>query len=300
MMYMYICIYIYMDLHLSHPHLTRLTQPPLHRPPRRVHLRDGAGRDAEAPDGAFGGAALRALPHRRPRLRLHRECVPSFVVRYLLWLVWLARVLTDLHPPLHHDDDHITVLKQFGVRPFLLSCLLVVVNDICAYLVGVPFGRTPLTKLSPKKSWYVQASLSRTQTEKNYRHTADPNDNIPVQCLSSSTRIRNRSTRPNPNTFLPSQHTREGFLGAAGLTLAAAPALVRLLRALLGPMPEDSMDALGGFLPLSDWQALWLAFFAAFGAPLGGILASAAKRAVEMKDFGQRYGRWMCGCMFYV
>lgn len=48
------------------------------------------------------------------------------------------------------------------------------------------------------------------------------------------------------------------------------------------------MAALGGLLPLSDWQALWLAFFASFGAPLGGILASAAKRAVEMKDFGQR------------
>lgn len=47
------------------------------------------------------------------------------------------------------------VLKQFGVRPFLLSALLVVINDICAYLVGVPFGRTPLTKLSPKKSWCV-------------------------------------------------------------------------------------------------------------------------------------------------
>lgn len=49
------------------------------------------------------------------------------------------------------------------------------------------------------------------------------------------------------------------------------------------------MGALGGRLPLSDWQALCLAFFSSFCAPFGGILASAAKRAVEMKDFGQRY-----------
>lgn len=69
---------------------------------------------------------------------------------------------------------------------------------------------------------------------------------------------------------------------------------MRLLRALLGPIPEDSISALGGRLPLSDWQALWLAFFAAFGAPWGGILASAAKRAVEMKDFGQRCVRDIC------
>lgn len=86
------------------------------------------------------------------------------------------------------------------------------------------------------------------------------------------------------------------------LTVAAAPAIVRLLGALLGPIPEDAiiaMEVLGGHISLSDWQALWLAFFASFGAPLGGILASAAKRAVEMKDFGQRCvcGR-RCVCMF--
>lgn len=127
---------------------------------------------------------------------------------------------------------YVAILKQWGIRPFLLSVLLVVVNDICAYLVGVPFGKTPLTKLSPKKSW-------------------------------------------------------EGFLGAAGLTILSAPALVRLLKAGLGARPEDGMYAMGGWLHRSDWQALVLAAFASFGAPLGGILASAAKRAVEMKDFGQ-------------
>jgi len=62
-------------------------------------------------------------------------------------------------------------------------------------------------------------------------------------------------------------------------------------------MPEDDMLALGGRLPLSDWQALWLAFFASLGAPLGGILASAAKRTVEIKDFGQRF---VVGCVLSV
>lgn len=103
---------------------------------------------------------------------------------------------------------------------------------------------------------------------------------------------RQTPARSPPNQHLHQQlHTthREGFLGAAGLTIAAAPGIVRLLRALLGAIPEDDMSALGGLLPLSDWQALWLAFFASFGAPLGGILASAAKRAVELKDFGQRF-----------
>lgn len=163
-----------------------------------------------------------------------------------------------------------TVLKQFGVRPFLLSALLVVVNDICAYLVGVPFGRTPLTKLSPKKSWCASLLCPRFPRS------------IPLHGQRESSQLKGR---PFQNSSTPTH--REGFLGAAGLTIAAAPGLVRLLRALLGPVPEDAMSALGGLLPLSDWQALWLAFFASFGAPWGGILASAAKRAVEMKDFGQ-------------
>lgn len=128
-------------------------------------------------------------------------------------------------------SGYIAILKQWGVRPFLLSVLLVVVNDIGAYLVGVPLGKTPLTKLSPKKSW-------------------------------------------------------EGFWGAAGLTIASAPLIVRLLKAVLGALPEDSRRAMGGMMRLSDWQALVLATFASFGAPLGGILASAAKRATGTKDFG--------------
>jgi phosphatidate cytidylyltransferase len=51
-------------------------------------------------------------------------------------------------------------------------------------------------------------------------------------------------------------------------------------------VPEDTLFAFGS-LRLSDWQALVLAAFASFGAPLGGILASGAKRAVDLKDFGK-------------
>ena len=40
-------------------------------------------------------------------------------------------ILTNRSIPRTHTIP--TVLKQFGIRPFLLSCLLVVTNDICAY-----------------------------------------------------------------------------------------------------------------------------------------------------------------------
>lgn len=36
---------------------------------------------------------------------------------------------------------------------FILPALLVIVNDTCAYLFGITFGKTKLIELSPKKTW---------------------------------------------------------------------------------------------------------------------------------------------------
>ena len=40
-----------------------------------------------------------------------------------------------------------------GLVWFILPALLVITNDICAYLFGVKWGKTPLIELSPKKTW---------------------------------------------------------------------------------------------------------------------------------------------------
>mgnify|MGYP002775217187 CR=1 FL=1 len=44
---------------------------------------------------------------------------------------------------------------------FLLPASLIVINDIAAYICGFYFGRTPLIKLSPKKTWegFIGASM---------------------------------------------------------------------------------------------------------------------------------------------
>ena len=36
---------------------------------------------------------------------------------------------------------------------FIFPVSLIICNDIMAYMFGFFFGRTPLTKLSPKKTW---------------------------------------------------------------------------------------------------------------------------------------------------
>jgi phosphatidate cytidylyltransferase len=40
-----------------------------------------------------------------------------------------------------------------GMIWFFLPVAMVITNDIFAYLCGITFGRTPLIKISPKKTW---------------------------------------------------------------------------------------------------------------------------------------------------
>lgn len=49
---------------------------------------------------------------------------------------------------------HFVINNVFeGFIWLFLPVALVVTNDIFAYLCGVTFGRTPLIKISPKKTW---------------------------------------------------------------------------------------------------------------------------------------------------
>jgi CDP-diglyceride synthetase len=40
-----------------------------------------------------------------------------------------------------------------GMIWFFLPVAMVITNDIFAYICGITFGRTPLIKISPKKTW---------------------------------------------------------------------------------------------------------------------------------------------------
>ncbi|GER54792.1 phosphatidate cytidylyltransferase [Striga asiatica] len=56
-----------------------------------------------------------------------------------------------------------TVANIFeGIFWFLLPASLIVINDIAAYIFGFFFGKTPLIKLSPKKTWegFIGASVA--------------------------------------------------------------------------------------------------------------------------------------------
>ena len=58
-----------------------------------------------------------------------------------------------------------TVANIFeGIFWFLLPAALIAMNDVAAYFFGFYFGKTPLIKLSPKKTWegFIGASVATT------------------------------------------------------------------------------------------------------------------------------------------
>jgi phosphatidate cytidylyltransferase len=135
-----------------------------------------------------------------------------------------------------------------GLVWFLLPTLLVIVNDIFAYLFGIMIGKTPLIKLSPKKTLegFIGGSIATIifavilcEYMERYSFFMCPNNDItpiPYQAIEC-----------------PEFKPRYGYIGPSELKI----------------------------------HGLILASFASLVAPFGGFFASGFKRAFKIKDFSQ-------------
>ncbi|GJY07779.1 phosphatidate cytidylyltransferase 1-like protein [Tanacetum coccineum] len=139
---------------------------------------------------------------------------------------------------------------------FLLPASLIVFNDIAAYF----FGKTPLIKLSPKKTWegFIGASV----------------------------------------TTIISAFVLANFMGRFHwLTCPRKDLSTGWLQCDLGPLFTPENFILPGWLPEwfpwteleimpVQWQALGLGLFASSIEPFEGFFASRFNRAFKIKDFG--------------
>lgn len=48
---------------------------------------------------------------------------------------------------------NVLTLIMLIIYRFIVPVSMIVINDVMAYMFGFFFGRTPLIKLSPKKTW---------------------------------------------------------------------------------------------------------------------------------------------------
>ncbi|KAG8494368.1 hypothetical protein CXB51_012093 [Gossypium anomalum] len=154
-----------------------------------------------------------------------------------------------------------TVANIFeGIFWFLLPASLIVINDIFAYIFGFFFGKTPLIKLSPKKTWegFIGASVTTIISAfvlanilGRFRWLTCPRKDLSTGWLECD---------PGP-LFKPENYILPGWISQ------------------WFPWKEISV------LPV-QWHALCFGLFASIIAPFGGFFASGFKRAFKIKDFG--------------
>ncbi|THU62755.1 hypothetical protein C4D60_Mb01t08470 [Musa balbisiana] len=164
-----------------------------------------------------------------------------------------------------------TVANIFeGIFWFLLPASLIVVNDVAAYFFGFFFGRTPLIKLSPKKTWegFIGASFATILSAfmlanilGSFQWLTCPRKDLSTGWLHCD---------PGP-LFKPKSYPLPGWL-----TTDNACSSFHFFQF---SWKEFSV------MPV-QWHALALGLFASIIAPFGGFFASGLKRSFKIKDFG--------------
>jgi phosphatidate cytidylyltransferase len=159
------------------------------------------------------------------------------------------------------------------------------VNDIAAYLAGFLFGRTPLIKLSPKKTWegfiggfvgtlIASWFLSGWMSQSAWLTCPMTDLSIfqPMEC-----------TEP-PETFQP-----RDFNGIDILSLFAEHKFIKGVAHFHDLLPANIqgwIDSIHIHAAPMQFHAIALALFASAIAPFGGFFASGFKRGFNIKDFG--------------
>jgi phosphatidate cytidylyltransferase len=169
-----------------------------------------------------------------------------------------------------------------GMIWFFLPVSLVITNDIFAYLCGITFGRTPLIKISPKKTWEgflgawfftILFGVGFTNVMASYKYFICP---------------VNVSAPPVPALW-PLPITMIQDLGAnfmSGLECTPNPVFIPHTYTLPGPPPGWShLPSQFSVRPI-QFHVLVFATFASLIAPFGGFFASGLKRTFKIKDFG--------------
>jgi phosphatidate cytidylyltransferase len=151
-----------------------------------------------------------------------------------------------------------------GIIWFLVPVSLIICCDIMSYVFGFFFGKTPLIKLSPKKTWegFIGGAFSTIVFALliSLWLMKDPFFVCPVESY-----VEDRL-----NCTIPISFTKRAF---------EVPKMLSLPFKLLKREPVVFVQP---FL----FHAVVLALFASLIGPFGGFFASGFKRAFKIKDFG--------------
>lgn len=166
-------------------------------------------------------------------------------------------------------QSHLIMQTLFeGLIWFFLPVSMVICNDIFAYIFGFFFGRTPLIKLSPKKTWegFIGGGVTTviygwliSYFMCQYQYFICP--------VVFSGSITDFKTTCQPSSLYK-------------LTAFTIPAPVKYLLGF-GGLTQDEV-----WLYPMQFHSIVLSLFSSLIAPFGGFFASGFKRAFKVKDFG--------------
>uniref|UniRef100_A0A1A9VN35 Phosphatidate cytidylyltransferase n=1 Tax=Glossina austeni TaxID=7395 RepID=A0A1A9VN35_GLOAU len=142
---------------------------------------------------------------------------------------------------------------------FIVPVSMIICNDVMAYMFGFFFGKTPLIKLSPKKTWEgfigggfatVLFGLLFSYILCHYQYFVCP--------IVYSEELGSMSMTCQPSYLFTPQDYSLKVLGI-GKTISVFPFI---------------------------WHSIALSLFSSIIGPFGGFFASGFKRAFKIKDFG--------------
>ncbi|KAG6490288.1 hypothetical protein ZIOFF_051577 [Zingiber officinale] len=181
-------------------------------------------------------------------------------------------------------NDNLFTIRCYAVQ-FLMPASLIIINDIAAYFFGFFFGRTPLIKLSPKKTWegFIGASVTTlfaafvVNTIPFFAgHMLYLDSHLLSFCHVLLSNILGRFQW----LTCPKKDLSTGWLHCDPDPLFKTEYfLVSSWMQRWFPLKEIP------YLPV-QFHALALGLFASIIAPFGGFFASGFKRAFKLKDFG--------------
>jgi len=150
---------------------------------------------------------------------------------------------------------------------FIMPIMMVIINDIMAYMFGFFFGRTPLIKLSPKKTWegFIGGGLATVVMSLGlaYFMCQVPYFVCPI-VYSADLEKMTMNCEPAA-LFRPQEY--------------ALPQTLTTWRRIL------NMKETVTFYPFFI-HCFFMSLFASIIGPFGGFFASGFKRAFKIKDFG--------------
>lgn len=174
-----------------------------------------------------------------------------------------------------------------GMIWFWVPASLVICNDVFAYIWGITVGRTPLIKLSPKKTveGFVGAFFSTVVFGvlwgtyfMQFQYMICPVNNLGVSAFDGGAQCD-----PNP-VFVWRDWSIPLPLSVFLSTVVSTTCYLYKHLLILAPQLGRTVTT----IPYAPYQLhlVVMSCFASLVAPFGGFFASGFKRAFDIKDFG--------------